>query len=159
MRSLATAALSEGLTTRTSIARIFCHSSVVKVQRSGHDSPRRRAPMIGVCGHGVKPDDAPGRDAGSCWRHLVGGNGREYYWPVRKAVKRPPLAPESAHRSTFGWGDPTSAGQLAHPRNFAGRCPEVERAVQSGERLDVGDEPEGPPRCASDLALSLRALS
>jgi hypothetical protein len=44
--------------------------------------------MIGVCGHGVKPDDAPGRDAGSGWRHLVGGNGREYYWPFGKAVKR-----------------------------------------------------------------------
>jgi hypothetical protein len=44
--------------------------------------------MIGVCGHGVKPDDAPSREAGSGWRHLVGGNGREYYWPFRKAVKR-----------------------------------------------------------------------
>ena len=44
--------------------------------------------MIGVCGHGVKPDDAPSREAGSGWRHLVGGNGREYYWPLRKAVKR-----------------------------------------------------------------------
>src|SRR5215207_9227453 len=99
MRSLATATAIRGFDHSHILARIFCHSSVVKVQRSGHDSPRRRAPMIGVCGHGVKPDDAPSRDADSCWRHLVGGNGREYYWPFEIPVKRPLPAPEIARQN------------------------------------------------------------
>jgi hypothetical protein len=57
MHSLAAATSSEGLTARTSLSRISCHSSIVKVQRPGHDGPRRRALMMRLCGRGVKPDD------------------------------------------------------------------------------------------------------
>ena len=60
LRSLAAATLSEGLTTRTSLSRISCHSSVVKVQRPGHDGPRRRPTMMGLCARGVKPGDPSG---------------------------------------------------------------------------------------------------
>ena len=49
--------LSEGLTTRTSLSRISCHSSVVKVQRPRRDGPRRRRRMMRLGGRGVKPDD------------------------------------------------------------------------------------------------------
>ncbi len=49
--------LSEGLTTRTSLSRISCHSSVVKVQRPRRDGPRRRPQMMGLGGRGVKPAD------------------------------------------------------------------------------------------------------
>ena len=42
--------LSEGLTTRTSLSRISCHSSVVKVQRPRRDGPRRRRRMMGLGG-------------------------------------------------------------------------------------------------------------
>ena len=49
--------LSEGLTTRTSLSRISCHSSVVKVQRPRRDGPRRRLDMMGLGGPSVKPAD------------------------------------------------------------------------------------------------------
>jgi len=49
--------LSEGLTTRTSLSRISCHSSVVKVQRPRRDGPRRRRRMMRPGGRGVKPRD------------------------------------------------------------------------------------------------------
>ena len=50
--------LSEGLTTRTSLSRISCHSSVVKVQRPRREGPRRRRRMMGLGGRGVKPGRA-----------------------------------------------------------------------------------------------------
>ena len=52
--------LSEGLTTRTSLSRISCHSSVVKVQRPRRDGPRRRRRMMRLGGRGVKPRGAGG---------------------------------------------------------------------------------------------------
>src|SRR3954451_25482546 len=57
MHDLAAVTCSEGLTARTSLSRISCHSSIVKVQRAGHDGPRRRAPSMDSAALRVKPDD------------------------------------------------------------------------------------------------------
>jgi len=56
--------LSEGLTTRTSLSRISCHSSVVKVQRPRRDGPRRRHRMMRLGRRGVKPRDPVNRAPG-----------------------------------------------------------------------------------------------
>jgi len=45
--------------------------------------------MIGVCGHGVKPGDAPDRVSGPRLAPPRRRHGREYYWRVEKTVKRP----------------------------------------------------------------------
>src|SRR5262245_53958495 len=60
MHDLTAVTCSEGLTARTSLSRISCHSSIVKVQRPGHDGPRRRAPSMDSAVLTVKPDDLPG---------------------------------------------------------------------------------------------------
>src|SRR6185369_13503710 len=90
MHSLAAVTCSEGLTARTSLSRISCHSSIVKVQRPGHDGPRRRAPSMDSAALTVKPDEpvpdgASDPAAGPERRH-----GGEWYGPARIGVKPGP---------------------------------------------------------------------
>ena len=94
MHDLAAVTCSEGLTARTSLSRISCHSSIVKVQRPGHDGPRRRAPSMDSAVLIVKPE----RLAGGGEPRPVAGperrHGGEYYGLLRSGVKRGLIAPD-----------------------------------------------------------------
>jgi hypothetical protein len=80
--------LSEGLTTRTSLSRISCHSSVVKVQRPRRDGPRRRRRMMRLGGRGVKPATLMARASGATRATPEEAARRRMVWGSSPAVKR-----------------------------------------------------------------------
>ena len=157
MRDLAAATLSEGLTARTSLSRISCHSSVVKVQRPGHDSPRRRRPMMGLCGRGVKPTSARTGMADSVSRDPVRRHGGECTGRPA-AVKRSARSP--ADRRQIGPRlDEQDEGRAAEPaqQRQLRRAGVAERADED-ERRRRARPPSAAPALASRSRISMTRL-
>ena len=146
--------LSEGLTTRTSLSRISCHSSVVKVQRPRHDSPRRRPRMMGLGARGVKPHDRvrAGRpvDASS-------GGGTAANATGRRRLSNGPPAADRAQIGLVSTSRMKAAPLSQHSSASSAEPVAAERADQD----DVEDEAEDQramPALASRSRISLTRL-
>jgi hypothetical protein len=99
------------LTTRTSLSRISCHSSVVKVQQPRRDGPRRRRRMMRLGGRGVKPATLMTRASGTTRATPEEAARRRMVWGSSRAVKRGltpgsvlPISPHrrQAHTTDYG---------------------------------------------------------
>ena len=108
--------LSEGLTTRTSLSRISCHSSVVKVQRPRRDGPRRRRRMMGLA---RRVSNAPGRSGPGAARRPTRGTSAE-----RSEEARSPRAGRRRRRSasTAARARPSRSRRAGRRGPGRGRC-------------------------------------
>ena len=147
MHDLAVATSIRGSDHSHILIRISCHSSVVKVQRPGRDSPRRRPPMMGLGGRGVKPDD-PGRSEPRrpvCATSVEAARARMVgaaRGPVKRAGRR--RVRECLDRAGLDEQDEGGAAQPGQEREL-GRAGAAERADEDQRR---GRAPRTAPRPA-----------
>ena len=134
--------LSEGLTARTSLSRISCHSSVVKVQRPRRDGPRRRRRMMRLGGRGVKPAT---RRTGVRTSRATSGRRHEGEWYGRAEA----CQTRARARRPAGQIGPVSTSRMkaAPPASRAARA-RPSRARRAGRRAtSVDDAGRAARRC------------